>query len=351
MDLPPKLTKLGWSNFFASQLTSDDQESLSPARITAVHRNGFSALSKDGVVKLFAKENEEIESVTVGDWVLADADRMIIRRLKRRTTLSRRAAGEEARKQLIAANVDTLFIVTSCNDDFNPARLERYLVLASTAGCQAVIVLTKPDLCDDPSIYADQARALAQDLPVIIVNAHDSEQTAQLQDWWRKGETAALLGSSGVGKSTLTAALTGIDVATQSIREDDAKGRHTTTSRNLYPSLHGGWLLDTPGMRALRLNESSGGIDTVFADLATLANHCKFRDCTHVSEPGCAIQAAIERGEIAPDRLRRWQKLTTEDVRNNETIALARSGNKSLAKVYRSNKKRETIGGSRKKYR
>jgi ribosome biogenesis GTPase len=315
------LQALGWSAGFSAQLTPEESEALTPARITAVHRNGFTALSETGTQKLFARENADTDTVTVGDWVLAEPDGMIARRLARHSTLARRAAGEDARKQLIAANVDVLFIVTSCNDDFNPARLERYLVLASTAGCRAVIVLTKPDMCGSPGTYIAKARTLAPDLPVIAINAHDPDQAAQLQKWWGKGETAALLGSSGVGKSTLTATLTGIDVATGDIREDDAKGRHTTTARNLYPSLHGGWLLDTPGMRALRLNDAATGIDSVFADLATLAAQCKFRDCAHLSEPGCAIRAGIKQGNVDPDRLRRWQKLTTEDIRNNETIA------------------------------
>ncbi|MCF6315477.1 MAG: ribosome small subunit-dependent GTPase A [Marinosulfonomonas sp.] len=313
------LADLGWSPHFMSQFSSEELETLAPARIIAVHRNGFDALSGSGPLTLLVKLGSDT-TITVGDWVLADQTGLIHKRLDRLTTLSRRAAGENTHRQLIAANVDVMFIVTSCNHDFNLARLERYLVLANSAGCQPVIVLTKPDLCDDPARYAKQAQSLAPDLPVLTVNACDPLQAAQLTDWWKKGQTAALLGSSGVGKSTLAIALTGQDIATRDIRDDDAKGRHTTTSRNLYPALHGGWLLDTPGMRALPLADAGDGIEAVFADLAALSDQCRFRDCAHAQEPGCAIQAEIAAGRIDPDRLRRWQKLALEDVRNSETL-------------------------------
>ena len=328
------LPDLGWSSHFMMQLSIEELETLTPARITAVHRNSFDALTETGSPTLRIKP-DSAATITVGDWVLADQTGLIYRSLDRLTTLSRRAAGEDARQQLIAANVDVLFIVTSCNRDFNPARLERYLVLANTTGCQPVIVLTKPDLCDDPAKYAKQAQALATDLPVLTVNACDPLQAALLTDWWRKGQTAALLGSSGVGKSTLTAVLTGQDIATQDIRDDDAKGRHTTTARNLYQAQHGGWLLDTPGMRALRLADAGDGIEAVFADLAALAEQCRFRDCAHAQEPGCAIQAEITTGRLDPDRLRRWQKLAREDVRNSETLAQSRDRDKALGKFYK----------------
>jgi len=328
------LPDLGWSSHFMMQLSIEELETLTPSRIIAVHRNGYDALSESGPLTLLVKPDNDI-TITVGDWVLADQTGLIHKRLDRLTTLSRRAAGEDARQQLIAANVDVLFIVTSCNHDFNPARLERYLVLANTAGCQPVIVLTKPDLCDDPAQYTSQALSLAPDLPVLSVNACDPLQAAQLTDWWRKGQTAALLGSSGVGKSTLTATLTGQDIITQGIRDDDAKGRHTTTARNLYPAQHGGWLMDTPGMRALRLADAGDGIEAVFADLAALAEQCRFRDCAHAQEPGCAIQAEIAAGRLDPDRLRRWQKLALEDMLNSETLAQSRSRDKALGKFYK----------------
>ncbi len=322
------LSDLGWSSHFMMQLSIKQLEALTPARIISVHKNGFSALCETGPIRLMAKP-DDTQNITVGDWVLVDEIGLIHQRLDRLTTLSRRAAGDDVREQMIAANVDVLFIVTSCNSDFNLARLERYLVLASAAGCQPVCVLTKPDLCDSPEKYAQQAQTLGADLPVLTVDARDPAQAALLADWWRKGQTAALLGSSGVGKSTLTATLTGQDITTQGIRDDDAKGRHTTTARHLYQAQHGGWLLDTPGMRALRLTDVSEGIGEVFSDLADLAEQCRFRDCSHVAEPGCAIQAEIIAGRIDSTRLKRWQKLLHEDVRNSETLAQSRSRNKA----------------------
>jgi len=313
------------------QLSIEQLESFTPARIIAVHKNSYDALSESGALNLRTNP-DSTDTICVGDWVLADQDGLIHHRLERLTALSRRGAGESAHRQMIAANVDVLFIVTSCNDDFNLARLERYLVLARSAGCQPAIVLTKPDLCDDPAQYARQAQSLAPELPVLTVNAHDPAQALRLTDWWGKGQTAALLGSSGVGKSTLAATLTGQDIVTQGIRDDDAKGRHTTTTRNLYLAHHGGWLLDTPGMRALRLMDVADGIEAVFADLANLSEQCHFRDCTHTSEPGCAIQAEIAAGRLDPDRLRRWQKLVLEDLRNRQTLALSRSRDKATVK-------------------
>lgn len=328
------LSDLGWSSHFMMQLSIEQLESLAPARIISVHKNAYSALCETGPIRLIAKPDGS-QSITVGDWVMADETGLIVDRLDRLTSLSRRAAGEDAREQMIAANVDVLFIVTSCNSDFNPARLERYLVLASAAGCQPVCVLTKPDLCDDHTIYEQKAQGLGADLPVLTVDARDPAQAAQLTDWWRKGQTAALLGSSGVGKSTLAATLTGEDIFTQGIRDDDAKGRHTTTARHMYQAQHGGWLLDTPGMRALRLTDVSGGIGEVFNDLASLAEECRFRDCAHVAEPGCAIQAGINAGDIDPDRLKRWQKLLHEDVRNSETLSQSRSRSKATTMYHK----------------
>lgn len=329
------LSDLGWSAHFMMQLSVEELETLTPTRIVAVHRNAFDGQSPEGTCRLTTGPDDPAAGIAVGDWVLVDRSGLIHRRLERISTLSRRAAGEDARAQLIAANVDTLFIVTSCNSDFNPARLERYLVLAEGAGCRPVIVLTKSDLSDDPLAYQRQAGALATDLPVLMVDARDPVQAAQLFDWWRKGQTAALLGSSGVGKSTLTETLTGQRIATQDIREDDAKGRHTTTARNLYAATHGGWLVDTPGMRALRLHDAAGGIGAVFADLAALAENCRFRDCSHAQEPGCAIQAEIAAGRIDAARLARWQKLEREDARNSETLSQSRARGKAQAKLYR----------------
>lgn len=330
------LTRYGWTDFFADQL-GDDDAALVPARISEVRRDVVLALSAQGPLELITPPDMSVAELAVGDWVLARSENRVERVLERRSRINRRAAGHDARSQLIAANVDVLFITTSCNADFNAARLERYLVMAASAGCTPVLVLTKADL-EDPAPYIAQTQALQPGLAVIALNAHESDAANALFDHWQEGQTAALLGSSGVGKSTLTNALTGTDDGgplTAAIREDDAKGRHTTTTRNLYPALHGRWIIDTPGMRELQLLDAQDGIGAVFSDLGELATQCKFRNCSHAGEPGCAIGAAIASGELDADRLSRWQKLSEEDALNTETVHEARSRGKATTRYQR----------------
>ncbi|WP_158966738.1 ribosome small subunit-dependent GTPase A [Chachezhania sediminis] len=330
------LPDLGWSAQFQSQLSLADFETLRPARIAAVHRSRLEGLSADGPVDLTLPPDLPAGDTAVGDWVLyaPDTGRMS-RVLDRTSLLKRRAAGTGAVDQLIAANVDTLLIVTSANADFNPARLERYLALAHAAGAQPLIVVTKSDLCADPDLVQDALRKVARTVPHVALDARDPAAAGALADWCGKGQTLACVGSSGVGKSTLVGTLTGQALATQGIREDDAKGRHTTTSRALYRLPAGGWLIDTPGMRALRLTGVEDGIDQVFDDIADLAAQCRFGDCTHETEPGCAVQAAIADGNLSPDRLARWQKLRREDRHNSETIAQARARGRAFGKMVR----------------
>jgi ribosome biogenesis GTPase len=258
------------------------------------------------------------------------------RLLNRQTSLARRAAGTGADSQLIAANVDTLGIVTSCNADFNEARLERYLALAASAGCLPLVILTKADLCDDPRDFARRAERLSPLVTALSLNATDPLEAEALSPWCSSGQTLALVGSSGVGKSTLSNAITTITSATQGIREDDAKGRHTTTARGLFATRFGGWLIDTPGMRALRLAGASEGIETIFDDIETLARRCRFSDCRHETEPGCAVQAAITDGTLAEDRLNRWRKLLREDAHNSATLHEARARDRAFGKMVRS---------------
>lgn len=326
------LADLGWSDFFQAQ--RDEGCPLSPARISAVHRDRLAALTPAGESLLIP--DRATGAFAVGDWVLAGADGRVRTLLQRRTELSRRAAGTGAAEQLIAANADVLFITSSCNADFNPARLERYLALAHQAGCYPVAVLTKADTCDDPAEYRRAAEALDPFLTVLTLDARDPGELRQMLDWVRPGQTAALAGSSGVGKTTLANGLTGRAEATQGIREDDARGRHTTTARHLHHMVNGGWLIDTPGMRALRLADAAEGIAEVFADLEELARSCRFADCSHGGEPGCAVAAAVRRGIMEEDRLHRWQKLQREDRHNSETLAESRARDKAFGKMIRS---------------
>ncbi|WP_205944697.1 ribosome small subunit-dependent GTPase A [Pelagibius litoralis] len=271
----------------------------------------------------------------MGDWLLLDRETFRPRRLLQRKSLfKRRAAGTGRKLQLIAANVDTLFIVSSCNQDFNTARLERYLALAREAEVTPVIVLTKADLTDLPEDFARAAAKLLPGLLVEVLDARDPDSVACLADWCARGETVALVGSSGVGKSTLINTLSGANrIATQSIREDDDKGRHTTSARVLHRLPAGGWLLDTPGMRELQLTDVKTGLEEVFADVVVLARMCRFADCRHEAEPGCAVLAAVDAGTLDAERLKRWRKLAAEEARNTENLAERRARDRAFGKM------------------
>lgn len=297
-------------------------------RIATIHRSRMTAVSVIGPVKLNLSVNTSTADFAVGDWVLADpATRMVLRRLERRTLLQRWTEGART-QQLIAANVDTLFIVTSCNDDFNIARLERYLALANEAGAAPVIVLTKADQAADTEHFRQQAEGLQRGVAVVTLNAKTHSAVVALAPWCKNGQTVALIGSSGVGKSTLLNTLAAKPAEdaqrTGGIREDDAKGRHTTRSRSLHSIEGGGWAIDTPGMRTLHVSDVRAGLDMLFAEITELAPKCRFRDCTHAHEPGCEIQAAVAAGLIDPVRLGRWRKLLEENHSNTRSESKAR---------------------------
>jgi ribosome biogenesis GTPase len=323
------LADLGWSDHFARQRTEDDAD-LVPARISEVHRSQLVALSEQGEKRLIPVESAG--AYAVGDWVLTDGT-SALHRLDPVTELHRRAAGHTVTDQRIAANVDTVGLVTSCNADFNVARLERYLALALASNALPLVILTKADLCDDPDSFKRKAERLSPLVTAITVNAKDPEDVARLNAWCSTAQTLALLGSSGVGKTTLRNALTGETEATQGVREDDGKGRHTTTHRALRPTLAGGWLIDTPGMRELQLTGTSDGLEELFDDIESLAAECKFSNCAHDTEPGCAIKSALADGTLDQARYERWLKLRREDQYNSESIAAARARQKSFGRM------------------
>ena len=327
------LQSLGWRPFFQSQV---DDGGLVPARVLSVHRDRIEVADANGQATVELAGASAALDITVGDWVLLDLDGPRVKdRLQRMGLFQRKAAGTRGETQSIAANVDTVFIVTSANRDFNVARLERYLTIAHDAGAYPVIVITKADTVDSVDEFVSAAGKLLPGLLVEAVDAREASSVVGLRCWCETGNTVALLGSSGVGKSTLINTLTNAAIATQAAREDDQRGRHTTTSRSMHRLPDGGWLIDTPGMRELQLVDIGEALDEVFGDIVELAERCHFTDCSHESEPGCAVHAAIKDGKLDPDRLRRFQKLKSEDRRNSATLAERRSRDKSFGKMYK----------------
>ena len=317
-DAAGQLRALGWSKYFADQATSAALSKTPPVRITQVHRNTLhiQGVDLDMIIP-------GLHGVTVGDWLLFDADTpRNSQLLSRKSLIKRRAPGHDRKEQLIAANLDTAFVVTSCNNDFSLARLERYVAMAHEAGVTPVIILSKIDLTTEASDFAAQAQSISPQLSVVCLDARSPEAIELLRPWCQAGQTVAFLGSSGVGKSTLTNSLAGNEaIATQDVRASDDKGRHTTTGRQLHILPSGCAVLDTPGMREIQLTDVSVGLEETFADLHALKQNCRFNDCAHKTEPGCAVQAAVASGEVDVPRLQRWLKLVAEDAENTKFLA------------------------------
>lgn len=315
-----------------------------PARVVEQHRSGYvvadapgAAVKAESLPEWQRPRFPAHERPAVGDWVLLEGKR-IVALLPRHTAIKRGAAGEHYHQQVIAANIDTVFIVCGLDADFNPRRIERYLLLvgggAQTAAPQPVIVLTKADKTEyGPDAVATLEELAVQGVPVHAVNAKDPASVAVLEQYLGPGRTAVLVGSSGAGKSTLTNTLLGIEkMKTAAVRENDSRGRHTTTHRALIPLPSGACLIDTPGMRELKPTGEEDLGEGGFADIEALAGQCRFRDCSHQREPGCAVRAAIERGELDEERFLNYLKLRDEVAVAADKLA-NRLAQKSEAKV------------------
>lgn len=336
----PSLTQLGWSHFFQRQLCLEDWETTVPVRVFAINRHLVEGVSAVGRIQLtlpVAWLTAPVKDLpTVGDWVLVDGHGQPLRVLERTSLFKRMASGRDVRVQLMAANVETLFIVSSCNQEFNLSRLERYLALALDARVTPVVVLTKADTVKCVEEYVAPARGLHAGLAVVAVNARAAETAHCLAPWCQTGQTVALVGSSGVGKSTLVNTLCAGDVqATGEVRETDAKGRHTTTGRSLHLMPGGGLLLDSPGLRELQLSDCEEGVASLFEEIETVARSCRFNDCRHQGETGCAVAVAVAQGRLEPRRLENYLKLRSEQERTEETLIEKRRREKSFGRMSR----------------
>jgi ribosome biogenesis GTPase len=316
------LTTLGWSEFFEVNFKSYAEQGYTCGRVALEHKNLFRVYTQHGEVlaeisgKLRHEAMNRSDLPAVGDWVVIrvrpERDRVMIHAvLPRKSSFARKIAGSRTEEQIVGANVDTLFLLTSLNQDFSLRRIERYLIIASESGANPIIILSKSDLCDRVAGPIDQVQAVARGVPIHAISVVAGSGLQDIPQYFKRGQTVALLGSSGVGKSTLINYLAGVDhLKVQTVREHDDRGRHTTTHRELVLLPTGGLVLDTPGMRELQLWD--GDLQLVFDDIESLAGRCFFSDCQHQDEPRCVVREALAAGTIDAGRYQSYEKLQKE---------------------------------------
>lgn len=324
------LKHIGWNEFFQKNYENMTEYNLYKDN---GYKLGRVCTEQRGLYKIYTEDGETMGEVSgklrfsalsredypaVGDWVVIsrinNGESAIIHEvLPRKSKFSRKAAGLKTDEQILAANVDTVFLVNSLNGNFNPRRIERYLTLAWDSGADPVIVLSKSDLCDDIDEKVVQAEEAAPFVPVHVTSTETGFGMEELNQYFTEGKTVALLGSSGVGKSSIVNSIIGSEVQkVGDVRKKDDKGRHTSTYREMFVLPQGGLLIDTPGMRELQMWEGSEGLSDTFSDIEELASGCRYRDCRHENEPGCAVKKAIEEGLLSEERLESYKKLLKE---------------------------------------
>ncbi len=348
MSASTDLVAIGWNQALDESFEEHRHRDHEPARVAAQHRGSYNVMTSSGEVAatitgaMLHRAKGTGELPAVGDWVaLARTDEtsgVIHSVLPRTSSFSRKVAGDETQEQVVAANVDVVFLVTSLNEEFNPRRLERYLTTAYASGAKPVVILTKADLAQDVQECIEEAQQVAIGVDVHAVSGVTGEGIDALRAYFEGGASGVMLGSSGVGKSTLVNSLLGDERQAVKAIRDDGRGRHTTTHRELIVLPTGGVIIDTPGMRELQLWDVDEGLDRTFEDVASLASGCRFSDCTHTKEPDCAVRSAIEDGTLPAERFESYEKLQREVawLERKQDKRLAAEASKKWRAVHRS---------------